>query len=138
MFNCFAYCCVFTIFSTFYSNFKFCFTLCSSPQWVLFLTVLQIEYMLFVGENTTSTDDIKMCQSIQNKIRGCHCDINLFTLKTRKKRLSDLQNLNMIRVNKFSPILPAWCVKNCYPLLFSKCEIHKGRHLYRIHLCTRR
>ena len=34
---------------------------------------------------------------------------------------------------KFSPNPPAWWVKKCYPLLFSKYEIHRGRHLYRIH-----
>ena len=28
-----------------------------------------MKYILFVGENTASTDDIKMCQAIQNKIR---------------------------------------------------------------------
>ena len=34
---------------------------------------------------------------------------------------------------KISPNLPSWWVKKCCSLLFSKYEMHKGWHLYRIH-----
>ena len=48
--------------------------------------LLQIKYILFVGENNAGTDDIKMRQAIRNKIRVCRLGRNRFCTQTREKR----------------------------------------------------
>ena len=58
-------------------------------------SLLQMKYILFVGENAASTDDIKMRQAIWTKnptMMSWQAGTG-FALKPGKKGLSDLQNL---------------------------------------------
>ena len=50
-----------------------------------------MKYILFVGENTADTDDIKMRQAIQIKIRLCRLGKNQFCtlLRIAEKDLID-------------------------------------------------
>ena len=51
----------------------------------LSICLLQMKYILFVGENTAGTDDIKMRQAIQNKIGACRLGRNRFCTQAREK-----------------------------------------------------
>ena len=49
------------------------------------LSLLQMKYILFVGGNAASTDNIKRHQAIWTKIRLCRLSRNRFCTKARKK-----------------------------------------------------
>ena len=71
--------------------------------WTILLSLLQMKYILFVGENAASTDDIKMRQAIQKKIRLCIRGRNRFWHSSPGKGAESLAESNLIRVNNFHP-----------------------------------
>ena len=82
-------------------------------------SLLQRQYILFVWENTASTDDIKMRQIIQNKIRVCQLGKNRFLHSSLGKGLSDSQNLIDQGELFFAQPAAQW-VKKRYPLPLAK------------------
>ena len=71
--------------------------------WTILLSLLQMKYILFVGENAASTDNIKMRQAIQKKIRLCIRGRNRFWHSSPGKGAGWLAESNLIRVNNFHP-----------------------------------
>ena len=92
-----------------------------------------MKLILFVGENETSTDNIKCTKQCVRKSDYCRLGKKpVLPFRPGKKRghKSDFQeNANKVKFF-FSPIPPARWVKKTYPLLLRKYEIHEGRHLY--------
>ena len=93
----------------------------------LMVYLQQMKHILFVGENTASTNNIKMSQAIQNKITVCPFGRNRFCTQawengaqwfTESKRSGwkiYVQPIGMLGQKR-------------YPLLLTN-EIHKGWHL---------
>ena len=96
-------------------------------------SLLQMKYILFVGENAASTDDIKMRQAIWTKNPTMMSWQELVLHSSLGKKGSVICRIYYDHDENFSPNPPTQWVKKLYPLLFSKYEIHKGLHLYRIH-----
>ena len=94
---------------------------------------LQMKYILFDGGEILPVTTTLKCAK-QLKIKSGYAisaGTGFCTQAWEKPKASDSQN--QIRSGWKIFAQPARWVKKCYPLPLSKYEIHKERHLYRIH-----
>ena len=105
----------------------------ANQQIYCFVTANVINFS-FVGENTDGTNAKKCAKQFKRKPTESQHGNNRFChTKPGKRGPSDMHKNNSIKMKIFLPNPPAQWVKKPYPLLFSKYEIQKGRHLYRTH-----